>query len=95
MQPVFLTTGPSRRFRFGRMTICLQHASPRHLALAGRPTGMALAALWYLDKKGVSATTIAQIKRHLPPDEFEALRSATLVMPAWMKAIFPRHASSD
>lgn len=83
-QPVFSTTGPSKRIRVGTMEIRLQHVSPRKLALAGRPAGLALAALWYLGKNEVTPSMIEKIRRKLSVSEFEALKSAKYAMPAWM-----------
>ncbi|MEK6664703.1 MAG: DUF6088 family protein [Pseudomonadota bacterium] len=83
-QPVFYTSGPSKRIQVGKLTVTLKHASPRKLALAGRPAGLALAALWYLGKEEVTENVIAKIRKKLSPEEFLALRSATASMPAWM-----------
>lgn len=91
MQPVFLTTGPSRRFRFGQMTVRLRHAPPRQLLLAGRPAGMAFAALCYLDKRGVNLSTIAEIQRRLPEEEFKVLQAHVDAMPARMRAVFQQY----
>jgi hypothetical protein len=88
-QPVFVTSGPSKRLRVGKMEIRLQHVSPRKLALAGRPAGLALAAMWYLGKKEVTPALIEKIRHKLGSSEFEVLKSATPSMPAWMSdAIF-------
>ena len=38
-QPVFSTSGPSKRIRVGKLEIRLQHVCQRQLALAGRPAG--------------------------------------------------------
>lgn len=81
---VFHTTGPSRRFRLGEIEVELKRVAARKLALAGRPAGLALSALWYLGKAETTATTLQTLAARLPPEEFEALRSATAVMPAWM-----------
>lgn len=83
-QPVFYTSGPSKRIHMGEMEIRLQHVCPRKLALAGRPAGLALSALWYLGKAEVTVATIEKIRAKLPPDEFDALKAAASVMPAWM-----------
>lgn len=90
LQSVFSTSGPSRKVRVGRMEVRLKHVSARKLALAGRPAGVALAALWYLGKQEVTESTIAQIRKKLSPGEFEALKSATQAMPAWMVDAFHR-----
>lgn len=90
-QPVFYTSGPSKRFRMGKMEIVLKHASSRRLALAGRPAGIALSALWYLGRNEVTPETIAQIRHKLTPAEFEALTAAKASMPAWMAETFYRY----
>lgn len=83
-QPVFYTSGSSRRVRLGRMIVRLQHVASRKLALAGRPAGQALSALWYLGRHQVSPATFRRIAEKLPTAEFEALRKARSSMPAWM-----------
>jgi hypothetical protein len=87
-QPVFYTSGPSRRVQLGRMEVTLKHVSPRKLAMAERPAGIALTALWYLGKRLVTLETIERIRTRLPHEEFEALQSATRVMPGWMHDVF-------
>ncbi len=88
-QPVFATSGRTRRIRVGRMEIHLQHVCPRKLALAGTPAGLALAAMWYLGKNEVTPALVDRIRRKLGPGEFERLKSAVSAMPAWMSdAIF-------
>jgi hypothetical protein len=88
-QPVFVTSGPSKRIRVGKMEISLQHVCQRKLALAGRPAGLALAAMWYLGKKEVTPALVEKIRHKLGPNEFAALKGATSSMPAWMSnAIF-------
>lgn len=83
-QPVYYTTGRSRRVQFGRMQIRLQHASARRMALSGRPAGLALSALCHLGKRNVTPQVIEHVKRRLPPEEFEVLRTASTLMPAWL-----------
>jgi hypothetical protein len=93
-QPVFYTTGPNKRFRMGKMEVVLKHASSRKLALAGRPAGIALSALWYLGRNEVTPETIAKVRRKLPPAEFEALTAAKVSMPGWMAEAFYRYEQS-
>jgi len=84
LRSVFSTTGPARRLRVGAVEVRLKHTSARKLALAGRPSGDALAALWYLGKEGVTAETVEHVRRRLPAGEFKSLVEARSVMPAWM-----------
>jgi len=90
-QSLFLTTGPTRHIKVGNSRIRLQHTSPRKLALAGRPAGAALSALWYLGRGEVTSKVIAQIRTKLSPEEFQALRSSTELMPSWMSDAFYRY----
>lgn len=88
-QSVFVTSGPSKRIRMGKIDIHLQHVCQRKLALAGRPAGLALAAMWYLGKNEVTPALVEKIRHKLGSDEFTVLKSATRSMPAWMSdAIF-------
>jgi hypothetical protein len=84
IQAIFSTSGPSRRIQLGAQEIRLQHVCQRKLALAGRPAGLALTAMWYLGKKEVTLSLIEKIQHKLSHEEFEVLKSATSVMPAWM-----------
>jgi hypothetical protein len=83
-QSVFVTSGPSKRIRVGEMEIRLQHVCQRKLALAGRPAGLALAAMWYLGKTQVTPALVEKIRHKLGSSEFEVLKSAVGSMPAWM-----------
>lgn len=88
-QSVFVTSGPSKRIHVGKMEIRLQHVCQRKLALAGRPAGLALSAMWYLGKTEVTPALVDKIRLKLGASEFEVLKSATSLMPAWMSdAIF-------
>ena len=83
--PVFYTSGPGRSLHIGNITVKLMHTtSHRRLQFAGRKTGLALSALWYLGKESTTPETIIRIKSRLSPEEFETLKSAD--MPAWMSA---------
>jgi len=90
-QATFYTTGSSQAIRLGKMTVRLQHVAPRKLALAGRPAGQALSALWYLGRHQVTPGTFKRIEEKLPADEFQALREAKASMPAWMVEALSRY----
>lgn len=87
-QPVFVTSGPTKRIRVGKMEIRLQHVCQRKLALAGRPAGLALAAMWYLGKEGDDPRA-REDSSPVGYERVQVLKSATNAMPAWMSdAIF-------
>ncbi len=83
--PVFYTSGPSRELKIGNLTVKLKHASHRKLHLAGARPGLALSALWYLEKNNVDATVVRAIKDGLTAEEFETLKRTD--MPAWMAQV--------
>ena len=82
---VFLTDGPSRRWRLGNLEVHLKHVPMRRVALAGRPAGEALSALWHLGRDDVTPEVFEQIEGRLPAGEFAALTSKQDVMPGWMR----------
>jgi hypothetical protein len=94
-QATFYTTGSSRAIRLGKMIVRLQHVAPRKLALAGRPAGQALLALWYLGRHHVTTNTFGQIASKLPAAEFQVLRESKALMPAWMIETLNRYESSE
>lgn len=95
VQPVFYTSGASRKFRVGKLNIKLQHVSSRKLALAGRPAGEALIALWYLGKHEVTPQTFGRLAKKLSANEFQVLRQAKSSMPAWMAEAFRAYESGE
>jgi hypothetical protein len=56
---------------------------PQH---AGKKSGLALCALWYLGKENVNSEVVRRIKEGLSEEEFETLRYSR--MPAWMSQVF-------
>lgn len=86
MKPVYLTSGPSRKVRIGKLEVELRHASARKLALAGTRAGQAMLALLNRGKAGVSEAEVELVKKQLSPEEFNALASAHGVIPGWLSA---------
>ena len=91
MQAIFQTSGPTRQIKVGARNIRLQRVSTRKLALAGRPAGIALTALWYLGKQEVLPSTFEKISRKLGATEFKALTGARAQMPGWMVKVLDRY----
>ena len=87
-QSLYQTTGRTRSISVGKSKIQLQHASARKMALAGRPAGMALSALYYLGKAEVTPLVVAKIRAKLEPSAFQELCSSIHLMPSWMSDIF-------
>ena len=91
LQAVFYTSGPSRELKLGNLPLVLKHVARRKLALSGRPSGLALSALWYLGKEQVSTNTIKTIREKLTPQAFEEFKAEAPSMPAWMADTLHRY----
>lgn len=83
-QPIFLTSGQSRRFNMGSLEVTLKHVSKRKIPLSGSKVGLAISAIWYLGKEQATSQTIEAIKKKLSPQEYIKFVSSTKYMPAWM-----------
>jgi len=87
--PVFYTSGPSRKLKIGKLSVSLKHTSHRKLLLAGKRSGIALSALWYLGKGNVNGKTLNAIQAGLSIEEFETLKNAD--MPIWMESAIEKY----
>lgn len=83
-QPIFLTSGQSRRFNMGSLEVTLKHVSKRKIPLSGSKIGLAISAIWYLGREQATAQTIEAIKKKLSHQEFIKFTSSTKYMPVWM-----------
>jgi hypothetical protein len=91
LQSVFYTSGPGRKMKIGNLQLAFKHAPPRKLALAGQPSGLALAALWYLGEAQVTPRLIESIREKLSPEAFQQLKAEAHSMPGWMADTLRRH----
>lgn len=85
---VFLTDGPSRMVRVGKMEIRLRRTTPRNMATAGRTSGLLIQALRFLGKEHVGPAQTALLARRVPPAERRRLPKDLRYAPAWMRPIF-------
>lgn len=81
---VFLTDGPSRLVRIGRMTVQLRHTTPRNVAAAGRLSGLVIQAFRHLGPEHVTPARMAHLKRTVPADDRRALIKDITLAPVWM-----------
>jgi hypothetical protein len=89
---VFMTTGRSRTMQVGGMTIELRHAAPSSLLFAGTRSGRAYAALRYLGRDEVTASTMEIIRQKLSEADFNRLVAGRRFMPAWLREILRPYA---
>ena len=83
VRSVYLTSGPSRRLKFGELTVELRHAPRWQLVAPHRPAGDAVRALAWLGPEGVAAN-LEIVERRLSRDDIDELAETRAVMPAWI-----------
>lgn len=80
--PVYYTSGSSRTLTIGQLKVKLIHAAPRKLQLAGKKSGLALSALWFLGKENLNSNIVKKVMGKLSETEQQELLDAE--KPAWM-----------
>lgn len=81
---VFMTNGPARKVKLGRLVIELRKVAPRHMAAAGRTSGLVIAALRYLGKTNITAARIDRLRKVLSTEDRTRLLADLNHAPAWM-----------
>ncbi len=84
MAQIFYTNGTSRQIIVGKAIIQLRHASEEKLQGAGTRVGVAISAMHYLGKEGLTSQHVKRIVQSLTPTEQKKLRACR--MPEWMRA---------
>ncbi|ELQ8316601.1 DUF6088 family protein [Pseudomonas aeruginosa] len=82
--PTYYTSGSTREIRIGNAVVRLRHASWQRLQQAGTKVGLALTALLYLGKEGLTEQAVGKIASSLSVEEFNKLMACK--MPEWMRA---------
>ncbi|UST68622.1 DUF6088 family protein [Pseudomonas moraviensis] len=90
--PTYYTSGSTREIKIGNAVVRLRHASRQRLQHAGTQVGVALTALLYLGKRGVTELTISQIANSLSAEEYKKLMACK--MPDWMRLALARSAKA-
>lgn len=83
VREVYLTSGRSRRLKFGAQVVELRHAPNWQLVLPGRVAGEAVRALVWLGPKG-SKQAIRTLQRKLPKAELQEMAAVRGRLPTWM-----------
>jgi hypothetical protein len=80
---VYLTSGRTRKLKFGRSELLVKHAPRWMLALGNGPAGAAVRALAWMGPKHASRS-LAALHRTLPKTEWQTLMSARAILPSWL-----------
>ena len=92
VEPVYLTSGPSRRLSFYRLLVRLRHAPRWQLAAPNRRAGDLIRALAWLGRDEVE-DGLTRAASSLSGNDLAELMAARATMPGWMatavSALFP------
>ena len=83
--PTYYTSGSTREIKMGNAVVRLRHSSWQRLQQAGTQAGLALTALFYLGKEGVTDQVTGKILCSLSAEEFSKLMACK--MPKWMRKV--------
>ena len=83
----FLTDGPSRTVRVGKLTIQFKRTTPRNMAASGKLSGLVIQALRALGEKHVTLERIDHLKRTIPAEKRSELLADLSVAPGWMRRL--------
>ncbi len=83
---VYLTNANSRRVKIGSQVIYLKHAGPQMLG-AGKLGGLALQALRYFGRDGISDDVIQHMAQILPPPVKTDLKRLAARAPQWTHSV--------
>ena len=81
---VFLTSGPAKKVKLGKLVIELRPAASRHMATAGRTSGLVFSALRYLGKAHITPQHLAHLRTTLSVKDRRRLLTDLAHAPAWM-----------
>jgi hypothetical protein len=95
VKAVFLTDGASRRIKIGKQEIILKRTTPRHMAAAGRTSGLVIQALRYLGRANVSHERVEHLRSALKERDRRTLLEDLRFAPAWMHPFLRTIAGQD
>jgi hypothetical protein len=82
--PVFLTDGPSRRVRLGKLLVVLRHAGRVEMLLPDSTAGLVIVALRHLGRGAVSRDALRRIADVINDDDRAQLRRVRRQVPGWL-----------
>ena len=81
---VYLTDGPSRKVRVGRLQVSLRHAGRTDMLLPDSKAGLAIVALRYLGRDGATSEVVDQLASSLDDEDKARLCSVRRKISGWL-----------
>ncbi len=86
---VYLTDGIPRKIKYGNRTIKFKKTAPKNLAMKGKVSSLAIAALKQIGKENVSQEVELQLTKALKKESVENIKHDAQLAPVWIsKLIF-------
>ncbi|MBN1382565.1 MAG: hypothetical protein JXA41_12890 [Deltaproteobacteria bacterium] len=95
MKVVFLTDGPSKSIKLGKMEIALKRTTPRNMATAGRISGIVIQALKHLGQKNLDDSVLQLLRQRLGDADKRQLQKDLQYAPAWIAKVMRAIAAGD
>jgi len=95
MKVVFLTDGPSKSIKLGKMEIVLKRTTPRNMATAGRISGIVIQALKHLGQKNVDESVSQLLQQRLSDADKKHLAKDLQYAPAWIARVMRTITAGD
>ncbi len=81
---MYITDGPSRKVKIGKLEIRLMQTTPANMASAGKVSGLLIQAFKYLGKQHVTPERIRHLRKRLSADEKVTLQNDIGLASTWM-----------
>ncbi len=85
---IYLTSGPARSAKVGKLAVTLKPTVAKNMATAGRASGVVIQALRFLGKDNVGDVVIETLRERLNAKDRAQLLKDARYAPAWMEPIF-------
>ncbi len=83
VKPVYLTSGPNRRLKFGEMTVELRHAPRWQLVSPNRKAGDVVRALAWMGPEEAEHC-LGEVSSRLTREDIDELAEARAIVPEWI-----------
>lgn len=86
-QAVFLTDGPSKKFKLGKLQVTLKHTSLKNMYAAGSREALAVQALKFMQKKNVDEYMLGKLKKLLKGSTRTEFERNLKYAPEWIRVM--------
>lgn len=92
---VFLTDGSARKVKLGKLLLELRPSTSRHMATAGRTSGLVISALRYLGEQHMTPERVDHLRKTLSLEDRKRLIRDLPYAPEWMHQTLRNVAAAD